>query len=61
MVTPIDVIKTRCQEQSLDNKKFNLNKFIKDTPKKDYARGIIGRNISIGIFYGISYTLFNYF
>ena len=61
MVTPIDVIKTRCQEQNLNNEKFNLKKFIKETPKKDYVRGIVGRNISIGIFYGISYTLFNYF
>lgn len=61
MVTPIDVIKTRCQEYNLNKKKFNFKKFIKDTPKKDYVKGIIGRNISIGVFYGISYTLFNYF
>tara|TARA_B110000879_G_C11171662_1_gene513873 strand:- start:548 stop:1207 length:660 start_codon:yes stop_codon:yes gene_type:complete len=60
IVTPIDVIKTRCQEQSLNNKKFNLKKFVKETPKKDYIKGIVGRNISVGIFYGISYTLFNY-
>ena len=61
LVTPFDVIKTRCQEKNLNQEKFNLKKFIKETPKKDYIRGIIGRNLSIGVFYGISYTLFNYF
>lgn len=62
-VTPIDVIKTRYQESYLNNPSFNskdfLKKFIKESKLKDYFRGILGRNMSIGIFYGISYSLFS--
>ena len=67
LVTPIDFIKTRYQEHFLNNTnntnnlKFNFKKFIKETPVSSYYKGIFQRNMSISIFYSISYTLFNYF
>lgn len=61
IATPFDVIKTRCQEYSLERKKFDFFEFTKKTPYNDYLKGIIGRNLSVGIFYSISYSLFSLF
>ena len=53
LVTPIDVIKTRYQE----NDKSVINIF-KKTKTNEIFYGLKQRVISVGVFYGLTYTLF---
>lgn len=61
IVTPFDVLKTKYQESFISNKKKTTFCIIKSLKYKDYFKGLLGRNLSVGIFYGLTYSIFNKF
>ena len=61
IVTPFDVLKTRYQESFINNEKKSTINIIKTLNYKDYFKGLLGRNLSVGVFYGLTYSIFNKF
>lgn len=61
LVTPVDVIKTKYQDSHILNKNLTTNQIIKNLKYNDYFKGLLGRNLSVGVFYGLTYTIFNKF